>query len=47
MNYAYLFDATWLLLAGWIIVLLAAGVLAFRDMLPSQTRRQTPADKHR
>jgi hypothetical protein len=41
MNYTYVFDAAWLFLAGWIIVLLAVAVIAFgRDMRPVRGRKR-------
>jgi hypothetical protein len=34
MNYTYLFDAAWLFLAGWIIVVVVVSVIAFgKDLL--------------
>jgi len=33
MKYTYLFDAAWLLLAGWSLALLAVGFLTFNEEL--------------
>jgi len=33
MNYTYLFDAAWLFLAGWIVVVVVVSVIAFGEDL--------------
>jgi hypothetical protein len=45
MNYTYLFDAAWLFLAGWIVVVVVVSVIAFgRDLL---RLRETLSSKQR
>jgi hypothetical protein len=46
MKYAYLFDAAWLLLAGWSLALLAVGFMTFNEELQHfLTRERTIPDK--
>jgi hypothetical protein len=48
MNYTYLFDAAWVLLSGWIVVLLAVGLVAFgKDLLRLRGGQETaPGKQH-
>lgn len=46
MNYTYLFDAAWLFLAGWIIVLVAVSLIAFgEDLLLQRTGQPAAPDE--
>ena len=37
----YLIDAGWIFLAGWSLVVLAVGVIAFgKDVIPAKSRQQ-------
>jgi hypothetical protein len=48
MNYTYLFDAAWLLLFGWVAVLVAVGLIAFgKDLLGLRGRQETASTKQR
>lgn len=38
---SYLFDASWIFFAGWSLVVLALGVVAFgKDLLPARSRQR-------
>ena len=48
MNYTYLFDAAWLFLALWIVVLLAVGLIAFgRDLRSLPSGQPTTPEERR
>jgi hypothetical protein len=48
MNYTYLFDAAWLFLAGWIVVVVVVSVLAFgKDLLRLRAGQETLSSKQR
>jgi hypothetical protein len=45
-DYVYLFDAAWVFLGAWSLVLVAVGLIAFgRDMLSLRTPEQTASGK--
>jgi hypothetical protein len=42
---AYLFDAGWLVFAGWSLVLVALNLIAFgEDLIPSPARNRSTED---
>lgn len=48
MNYTYLFDAAWLFLAGWIVVVVVTSVIAFgKDLLLPLPGQETASGKRR
>ena len=48
MNYTYLFDAAWLFLAGWIVVVVLVSLIAFgNDLQRLRAGQETLSSKQR
>lgn len=46
MSDTYLFDAGWLFFAGWSLVLVALGLIAFgKELVPAPAPKKTPEER--